>query len=216
MMESVNTNIETSQNEVENYYRYHSRIYDATRWCFLFGRNEILDMIPELPSQPRILEVGCGTGKNIERLEYHFPDASIIGVDLSGEMLDVANKKLGNSGQIDLYNARYGTDNLDLDPADLILFSYSLTMFGDDTEHIFEQIIRDLKPTGYIAVVDFNTSPFQWFRNWMSANHVDLSGHLLPLLNKYFYPVETEISKAYKGLWSYFLFLGQQGNHKKR
>lgn len=210
MMGIVNANTDTSQNEVENYYRYHSRIYDATRWSFLFGRDTILDMIPDLPSQPRIIEIGCGTGKNIERLEYHFPDAGIIGVDLSEEMLKVAGDKLGNASQIELCNARYGSDDLNLDPADLILFSYSLTMFGDEIENIFGQICRDLKSNGYIAVVDFNTSSFQWFRTWMSVNHVDLSGHLLPLLNKYFRPIETEIHKAYKGLWSYFLFLGQQ------
>ncbi len=210
MTETVNTDTGNPQNEVKNYYRYHSRIYDATRWAFLFGRDEILDMIPNLPSQPRIIEIGCGTGKNLERLEYHFPDAKIIGVDLSSEMLEIAKNKLGNSNQIELCNARYGSDNINLDPADLLLFSYSLTMFGDDVDHIFEQITRDLKPNGYIAVVDFNTSPFQWFRTWMGVNHVDLSGHLLPLLNKYFCPVKTEVHKAYKGLWSYFLFLGQQ------
>jgi len=124
-------------------------------------------------------------------------------------MLEVARKKLGTSDHIRFLNAEYGDENLDEKPFDMILFSYSLTMFDDPAEDIFEQISRDLKPNGYIAVVDFNTSPYRWFRRWMSVNHVDLNGHLLPLLKKYFNPLEIEVNPAYLGLWSYFHFLGK-------
>jgi S-adenosylmethionine-diacylgycerolhomoserine-N-methlytransferase len=201
---------QTHNKKVENYYRFHSRIYDATRWSFLFGRQAILEMLPDLPSQPRIMEIGCGTGRNIERLQYHYPDAHILGVDLSDDMLRVAQKKLGKSQQLHFRQNEYGYQPLDEDPFDLILLSYSLTMIGDHAEDVLDQITQDLKPKGYVAVVDFHTSPFGWFKRWMGMNHVDLSGHMLPLLQKYFYPVDTEISDAYFGLWSYFKFLGKQ------
>jgi len=211
MTESSETHISNSEaNELEQYYRFHSKIYDATRWSFLFGREAILDMIPELPSQPRIMEIGCGTGKNIEHLNYHFPDAHILGVDLSQDMLQKAQNKLLNTRHVDFQQAEYGAETVANDPFDLILLSYSLTMIGDQAEDVLEQISQDLKPKGYIAVVDFHTSPFSWFQKWMSVNHVDLSGHMLPLLQKYFRPIETEINHAYLGLWSYFLFLGRQ------
>lgn len=196
--------------EVEHYYQLHAPIYDLTRWSFLFGRESLLDIIPDLPSQPTILEIGCGTGKNIQRMEYHFPDAKIIGLDLSPEMLDKADQRLQRSKQVELKLERYNADSFDYNSFDLILLSYSLTMFGDQTDMIFNPILEDLKPNGYIAVVDFNTSPFNWFRRWMEFNHVNFSGHLLPLLRKYFHPADIKIKKAYLGLWTYFQFVGKQ------
>lgn len=210
MMEAE-THITNSQSaKVKNYYRFHSRIYDATRWSFLFGRETIIDLIPDLPTQPRILEVGCGTGKNIEMLEYHFPDAEILGIDLSDEMLNVAQNKVTDSPDIRLQKKKYGTQPLDEEPFDLILLSYSLTMIGDQLEAVLQHLSQDLNRKGYVAVVDFHTSPFSWFRSWMGVNHVDLSGHLLPLLKKYFSPHKAETHSAYLGLWSYFFFLGTQ------
>ncbi|HKK47128.1 MAG TPA: class I SAM-dependent methyltransferase, partial [Balneolaceae bacterium] len=157
----------------------------------------------------QILEIGCGTGTNIEQLQFHFPDARILGLDLSEDMLGVARSKLGDSDHIEFINTEYGSEELNEGPFDMILLSYSLTMFDDPKEYVFEQITSDLKPNGYLAVVDFNTSPFDWFRRWMGVNHVDLSGHLLPLLKKYFNPIKTEVNPAYLGLWSYFMFLGK-------
>lgn len=194
---------------VENYYRFHSHIYDATRWTFLFGRDKILEMITDMPERPRILEIGCGTGTNIKKLKQHFPDARITGIDLSDDMLEIARKKMGNQKNIQFLKLNYGFDPVEEASFDLILFSYSLTMFDYPIEHIFEQISRDLNHDGYIAVVDFNTSPAGWFRQWMKINHVDLSGHLFPLLKKYFTPLKTQVNSAYLGLWSYFLFLGR-------
>ncbi|WP_138429968.1 class I SAM-dependent methyltransferase [Fodinibius saliphilus] len=194
---------------VENYYRFHSYIYDVTRWSFLFGRDQLLDMIPTLPSQPRILEVGCGTGKNLDRLQYHFPDAQLVGIDLSPSMLKIARDKLGDNQQVELLQAKYGSDALALEPFDLILFSYSLSMFGSGIEYVMTQMSADLNKRGYIAVVDFDTSPYRWFRKWMGVNHVDLDGHILPLLNNYYRPIKTQRNDAYLGLWSYFKFIGQ-------
>lgn len=200
----------THGREVEQYYQYHAHIYDATRWSFLFGRETLLDMIPDLPSKPQILEIGCGTGKNIERLEYYFPDAEITGLDLSPEMLGKAERRLQHSSQVELKLERYHPGSFDYNSFDLILLSYALTMFGKQTDAIFDAMLEDLKPNGYIAVVDFDTSPFNWFCRWMEINHVNFSGHLLPLLKKYFHPSDIKKKDAYLGLWSYFQFVGKQ------
>ena len=31
---------------MDNYYKFQSKIYDMTRWTFLFGRDEIIKAIP--------------------------------------------------------------------------------------------------------------------------------------------------------------------------
>lgn len=206
---------ELHQKKIDRYYRFHSLIYDATRWSFLFGRDKLLEMIPDLPSSPRILEVGCGTGHNIKQLQKHYPKAKIAGIDLSQHMLKRANSKLEDSNSIHLHNRRYGLDGPNFDSFDLILCSYSLTMCGDGLESIFNQISADLKPSGYIAIVDFHHSPYRWFRRWMSKNHVNLSRKILAKLKHRYQPVKREVNDAYLGLWSYFLFIGQnQPSHK--
>lgn len=40
-----------------------------------------------------ILDIGCGTGKNIKLFSERFPQASVIGSDISPDMLKVANEK---------------------------------------------------------------------------------------------------------------------------
>lgn len=200
----------THTEAIEQYYRYHSVIYDATRWSFLFGRNTILEMFPGLPSNPRILEVGCGTARNLVHLQDRFPEAQITGVDLPAHMLEVAESKFGQSGSIELHRARYGDDMPELEPFDLILCSYSLTMFDAEMKNIVPMLSDDLKTGGCIAVVDFHTSPFRWFRRWMNKNHVRLNTPLLPLLKKHYSPLSIRKKQSFGGLWSYFMFVGQR------
>lgn len=201
---------EFQEKNIERYYRFHARFYDVTRWSFLFGRRTILDMIPDLPPQPKILEIGCGTGYNIRQLENYYPDAQVLGVDLSPDMLKIAQNKIGNTDRIDLLAASYGSDSLDKESFDLILLSYSLTMMSQQYEDLICGITHDMSSDGIIAVVDFHNSPFDWFRRWMDMNHVDMNGRLLPQLQKHFSSVKTEVNQAYGGLWSYFKFVGRQ------
>lgn len=209
-MENLQTNsVRTSERKLQKYYRFHAQIYDITRWCFLFGREDIVKMIPELPAQPRILEIGCGTGKNIKQLKTRFQESHILGIDLSEEMLKIAKNKIGESAGIKLRKSHYGYESTNQEPFDLILLSYSLTMMDREPEEILFQIKKDLHPNGIVAVVDFHTSPFGWFRRWMNYNHVDFSGRLLPLLGQHFHPLKKGINKAYGGWWSYFQFLGK-------
>jgi S-adenosylmethionine-diacylgycerolhomoserine-N-methlytransferase len=64
-------------------YRLHARIYDCTRWTFLFGRDELVRRATERISARVIHEIGCGTGHNLLRLRARCPGAQITGWDLS-------------------------------------------------------------------------------------------------------------------------------------
>ena len=39
---------ESRPHPLERYYRLHSWIYDATRWSFLFGRNELMQTVSDI------------------------------------------------------------------------------------------------------------------------------------------------------------------------
>ena len=191
---------------VAQYYRLHAPIYDVTRWSFLFGRKTLIDQIPSLPAQPNILEVGCGTGKNLIYLKQRFPDADITGIDLSTDMIGKAHKNI-TTPSINLKKMRYGSGKLKEETYDLILLSYTLTMMGAEYSYIVSRIKNNLNANGYLAVVDFHTSPFSWFRKWMNVNHVDFSGDWYPLLEENFSMTHENFQNAYFGLWNYVLLI---------
>ncbi len=196
---------------IERYYRLHSRIYDATRWSFLFGRTAILDDLALETTPARILEVGCGTGKNLAALAERFPQAAITGVDLSGTMLALARRKVERFGnRVRLEHRAYAASASEPATFDLVLFSYALSMFNPGYEAAIEAAHGDLAAGGHIAVVDFHDTPLPAFAAWMQVNHVRMEGHLRPKLRSLFTPVTDRLHGAYGGVWQYLLFVGRK------
>ncbi|MDZ4402119.1 class I SAM-dependent methyltransferase [Prosthecobacter sp.] len=195
---------------LERYYQFHSRIYDATRWSFLFGREEILRRVECVASPRRILEVGCGTGRNLAGLRKRFKAARITGVDLSEQMLTIAAQKVRDD-QITLLRRSYSAPvHIGHTGFDLALFSYALSMFNPGWEQAIDAAWDDLDEGGLIAVVDFSHSRFSWFRRWMGVNHVRMESHLWPYLGRRFMPLLDERFSAYGGVWSYGIFIGRK------
>jgi S-adenosylmethionine-diacylgycerolhomoserine-N-methlytransferase len=197
---------------LSRYYRRHARLYDATRWSFLFGRSALIRSLALLPTPPRnILEIGCGTGSNLLRLARQFPEAAVTGLDLSTDMLARARRKL-EKGQlpVTLLQQRYDRPLYPEPIFDLIVFSYCLSMIDPGWERAVDSALRDLRPGGRLAVVDFHDTRFAGFRRWMGVNHVRMDGHLLPRLNARCPPVAQTLRSAYGGGWRYFRFIGQK------
>jgi S-adenosylmethionine-diacylgycerolhomoserine-N-methlytransferase len=199
-----------AETAVEKYYRFHSRIYDATRWSFLFGRTAIMkNFAGDVPRN--ILEVGCGTGRNLVELARRFPQAQVTGVDLSATMLDLARRKILPFGpRVQLLHQAYAAPLSDPPGYDLVLFSYALSMFNPGYDTAMAAARRDLVPGGHIAVVDFHDSRFGFFERWMGMNHVRMNGQLRPLLQSLFIPTTDHLCPAYAGIWRYLLFVGRK------
>lgn len=194
---------------LEAYYRFHARIYDLTRWSFLFKRAALIQILARSNHPDNILEVGCGTGNNLIKLRKRFYTARITGLDLSQAMLNQASKRLARvSSPVSLRHGAYHRPLKPKRPFDLILFSYALSMFNPGWEEALDFAKEDLAEDGKIAVVDFHHSNWRLFRNWMGLNHVKMERHLLPKLSQSFTPQYSKTHEAYLGLWSYFLFIG--------
>ena len=193
---------------LEAYYRLHAGIYDLTRWSFLFGRTGIIALLSRLTAPRRILEVGCGTGKNLVKLAKTFPTARITGLDLSPDMLRKAQDKAhAAADRIDFVHRAYDGPTAP-GTFDLVLFSYSLSMMNPGWETALAAAREDLRPGGRIGVVDFHDSPLSGFRSWMGMNHVRMKGHLLPALQSAFETETFIIRCGYFGLWRYLIFIG--------
>ncbi len=199
---------DTQVQNMQRYYRWHAAVYDATRWAFLFGRKALHAQLPHHEYQS-LVEAGCGTGWNLKNLARQHPGWQFQGFDVSSEMLTQSAKATADFAErVQLIHQPYGATALP-EPADIVLFSYALTMFNPGWEAAIEQAWNDLKPGGLIAVVDFHDTRFTWFRRWMKHNHVRMEGQLLPFLEQKFQPVSKQVHSA-PGLWRYFIFLGKK------
>jgi len=200
-----------NQESLTGYYRWHAKIYDLTRWAFLFGRRKIIHRAAAQVVMPeRILEIGCGTGKNLVELAECFPKAQIIGLDLSKDMLDQARPKLKRyGGRVGLLHQAYDAPVAVGTKFDLIVFSYSLSMINPGFEDVLRICKNDLSARGTIAVVDFHESRWAWFRRWMGVNHVRMEGQVLDYLRQHFQPLICQVHHGYGDLWRYLLFIGK-------
>ncbi|MFN4255498.1 MAG: class I SAM-dependent methyltransferase [Saprospiraceae bacterium] len=199
---------------MRQYYRVQAQLYEATRWSFLFGRRELQYLMRlSTHNTQTLLEVGCGTGYNLQKLAAQHPDMRLVGVDVSPDMLRVAAEKTAPfGGRVRLIESLYAP-GVDLDlgaQPSVVLLSYCLTMINPGWESVLDRALDDLPPGGKIAVVDFHDSPVGAFRWWMRQNHVRMDGHLLPALRQRFRPVFARVRPAYFGLWRYFLFVGKK------
>lgn len=145
---------------MDRVYRQQRHIYDLTRKFYLLGRDRMIDRLAPQPSA-RIVEVGCGTARNLIRLAKHYPDAKLFGLDASQAMLETASiaiARTGLSGRITLAQGYaealspvlFGEEK----PFDNILFSYSLSMIPDWKQAL--NASKDaLSASGRIHIVDF-------------------------------------------------------------
>lgn len=209
--------MECRDESLKGYYRLHARIYDATRWSFLFDRSRLIDLACHALTATgrahgaRVVEVGCGTGRNLRLLSRALPTARLAGVDLCPPMLARARRAVaGAAERVELLCGAYGPGSFEAASLDLVVFSYALSMFNPGSEAAIEAAWSHLRPGGVVAVVDFHDSPRPWFRTWMGVNHVRLDGHLSPLLGARFGTVRREITPTYGGLWRRFCYLGRK------
>lgn len=139
---------------LDRYYGAQRHIYDLTRRLFLPGRDWLLRRIcREHPAS--VLELGCGTARNLARLATRLDRAYLCGVDASGEMLRSARRHTG----LHLFQSRAeavtGPDVLGRPGGfEAVFFSYSLSMIPD-WRGALEAARRCLAPKGLLHVVDF-------------------------------------------------------------
>ena len=212
-MTHIPSNSILQQKVMTQYYSYQSKIYDATRWSFLFGRKQVLKQLKKhLPQAQNMLEIGCGTGTNLQELIQMYPDSHIWGIEGAKDMYKIAQKKLNSKRfKAHLIKTAYIKEHgLALPMMDVIVFSYVLTMINPYYKEVIEQAYKDLAPGGRIVVVDFHLTTSDTFRKWMEVNHVVMKGQLLPILQSLFETEFLQIEHAYGELWHYFMFIGKK------
>ena len=141
-------------------YTRQRHIYDATRKFYLLGRD---GLVAELAPPPggSVLEIACGTGRNLVAIAGRYPDARCYGLDISSAMLATARQSIARAdlaSRVTLAEA----DATSFDPAtlfgrsrfDRVVISYALSMIPPWREAL-DHAAALLAPGGSLHLVDF-------------------------------------------------------------
>jgi S-adenosylmethionine-diacylgycerolhomoserine-N-methlytransferase len=145
---------------MDRVYHHQRYVYDLTRKYYLFGRDRLIRELALRPGD-RLVEVGCGTARNLIRIARRYPEAHLFGLDASQEMLKTAGEAVRRAGLQARIRLVHGYAE-DLSPAmfgateafDACIFSYSLSMIPD-WKQALTSAAASLSATGRIHVVDF-------------------------------------------------------------
>lgn len=165
-------------------YRRQRYVYDLTRKYYLFGRDRLIRELALKPDE-RLVEVGCGTARNLVRIAQLYPGVELFGLDASQEMLKSAAESLARAGLADRVRLIHGyAENLtpalfdESLPFDRVVFSYSLSMIPD-WRGALAAAGDALAGTGKVHVVDFGDLTglgrlgASCLRGWLALFHVE-------------------------------------------
>ena len=164
---------------MDEVYRGQRHIYDVTRKYYLFGRDTLIAGLNARPGM-RVLEVACGTGRNLAKIGKAWPGVRLFGLDISAEMLKSARAALGAEARLGQGDAcAFDPQALLGEPAfDRIVLSYSLSMIPD-WQRALDHAASQLAPGGTLHVVDFGDChglPVVMqllLRRWLAKFHVE-------------------------------------------
>jgi S-adenosylmethionine-diacylgycerolhomoserine-N-methlytransferase len=180
---------------MDRMYRHTRHIYDLTRKPYLLGRDRLIAELG-LEAGGTVLEMGCGTGRNLIAVARAYPQAELYGFDISAEMLKTAKMAVSRAGLGERIHLCQG-DAAAFDAAafgraafDRVYVSYTLSMIPPWRA----ALARGLALTnsgGRFSVVDFGfcerlgRAPRAILHGWLKLFHVtpraELEGELKAL-----------------------------------
>ncbi|MDO9382642.1 MAG: class I SAM-dependent methyltransferase [Hyphomicrobiaceae bacterium] len=161
---------------MDGIYRTQRHIYDATRKFYLLGRDSMLDGL-QPPAGGSVLEIGCGTGRNLVAAARRYPGPRLYGFDISEEMLSTARQSIARANLADRVTlatgdaSRFSANELfGVASFDRVFISYAVSMIPPWREAL-ACAMTAVAPGGELHVVDFGQQAGlpAWFQAGLTA-----------------------------------------------
>jgi ubiquinone/menaquinone biosynthesis C-methylase UbiE len=152
--------------DAQQAYELWARSYDTTPNPLLALEERSLLSVFGNPVSKNIVDLGCGTGRWLTRLEQSSA-ASLTGVDSSAAMLAEARRKCRPSTR--LVHASCTATSLPDRQTDFVLASFLLS-YIEDLEKFADEAARILRPGGTLIVADIHPDAvsYGWRRTFRS------------------------------------------------
>lgn len=153
-----------------------AKIYDSGHaGIYEMCKDDYPPILAELEKEPfhDVLDCGCGTGPMLELIHQKYPDKHYIGLDLTPEMIRVAQaKKLSNTEFIvgDSENLPFAEDSFDA-----VICSNSFHHYPNP-QAFFNSTYRVLRKGGRLVLRDYTSSDFYRLADEPSGNASGKSG----------------------------------------
>lgn len=145
---------------MDRIYRTQRLFYNVTRRPFLLGRDLLLKEL-QPPAGGNVLEIGCGTARNLIRAAVMYPSVKFYGLDVSSAMLATATRAVAGHDlgrQITLARADATTCDptsiFRVDGFDRIFISYALSMVSE-WQAVLTRAEDCLTGAGSLHIADF-------------------------------------------------------------
>jgi S-adenosylmethionine-diacylgycerolhomoserine-N-methlytransferase len=211
---------------MDGVYRNQRHFYDLTRKYYLLGRDRLIDRL-DIPDGGTVLELGCGTGRNLIAAAKRYPDARFFGVDISEQMLVTARVNVAKAGLSDRITLAQGDAS---DPGassgfgpavfDRVVYSYTVSMIPVWREALAAGLAV-LAPNGRLSVVDFGQQDrlpsvfkrllFAWLDKFHVSPRADLEAELERLARGS--GAHLSVESLYRGYAFYAEIARQPENH---
>ncbi len=139
-------------------------------------RQSLIDTVQSRPR--RILDLGCGTGSTTLMLKQAFPEAEVIGVDLSPYMLFMADCKAQQAG-LQLQFIHGNAEQIDFPDASFDLVTAALLFHETPpavTQAILKEAYRLLTTGGQVLVLDGSQRVLRqltWLKNIFEEPYIE-------------------------------------------
>lgn len=168
-------------------YRFQRHIYDITRKPYLLGRDPLIRAL-DVPVGGRVLEIGCGTARNLLCIARRYRGAQCYGVDISAAMLETARASIAREGAAVLV-AEGDATNCDpqalfgVSRFDRVVISYALSMIPG-WQAALDHAATLVAPGGSLHIADFGDQAglpaifrktlFAWLAHFSVTPRLDL------------------------------------------
>ena len=193
--------------KMDSIYRRQRFIYDATRRYYLLGRDRLIADL-HAPAEATVLEVGCGTARNLVKAARRYPEAKLYGLDISEAMLRTARASVARDGfaaRITLATGdatAFDTDALfGVHSFDRVFISYALSMIPAWT-NVVRSAAACVAPGGKLLIIDFGDfaqypsglrrAQHAWLRRFSVTPIPDFESRIRELANEVGFTATTE------------------------
>ncbi len=132
--------------------------YDRINRIMSFGRDSVWKdrLVAGLPNieAPRCLDLACGTGDITFRLARRYPEGSIVGLDLTEAMTDLARQR-NSADNIEFVTADMCETDFADEEFDIVTGGYAIRN-APDLDKALAEIHRVMKPGATAVFLDFS------------------------------------------------------------